>query len=1032
MKRLIPLLIVVLLAACGGDDEPRPTAPPATAGATPTATPTPTVTAPVTPPTVPAATASATSFAAEPTPEPLSPAPSPVGPLPLLAGQDTLGPSISVCAGQALSVGDNGTVYTMGQRDGQSCASAIDLATGIVEPVEPSVLPPPTEDVLEVTDPARGHLYVAEAGVVTAYDADGREIGPVLVLPPGEPEGFSYATALRLDEVAGRLYLNYQDFDGQAWIALADLATGETIADVPVPPGPWALTADGRLLFVGHDTLVVLDGATLALADRLSLSRRPAGAAIDPTGARLFVADAGGDLHVLDPATLAELDRLPGLGAAVNLDPRLGRLYVGDRYSGGVHVFDLTTLEPLGRIPQPGRPVASPADGLVYILEEGVYRADGATLELIAGRTTRNSGCNGCSYPTGVVVDPNSGLFYTTTYSVWVGKPGRTSQVAVDPRTGRAFVAATTGGYQVVYNLALYPDLSLGEPTRWIDGLYGRPLYNPFSDQLYLAQGGRLLVLDGQTLEFLGGVDVAARVSPAEERGIELLAADGESGWLYAAQGEWLLRFEPGGASLDRPAPELVDGLPGPVYGIAVSPDFARDATLFVRATNWETYYTGFYRSRDGGGSWERLRGGLPGPPNDLVFGADGRLYAALVPTGWRATPEGATWGEGVYVSDDDGDTWRPDSPGLTHLRVGRLHVAAEGTLYALAAAAAEPGHAASGPTLWARPPGQDWALLPVPDAGPLRLVNYTIPTSYTLAVRAYGHDLTGGGPLYQSWGDELRRSDDGGLSWRAVGRGPADYANYVLSGDDGGYVYWVGPEALWRSADDGTTWAVLRHPLLDTLPSLVTVTDVDGAETLFLGTKTGQVLVVPVAEAEWEKSSQAPTSTPLLPTPSPTSIPAVCDLPPAAPFVAVWDNPTSRERLGCPAQQAQLHPMAYQPFEGGVMIWDGADTPSIYVGLTSSGDWARYPDQFQEGDPESDPALTPPNGFSQPVRGFGLLWRGDEGLRQELGWALAPEVGFEGTWQVFAGGYAVAGPDGGMLWLFYFEGTPRWEEAAR
>jgi serine/threonine-protein kinase len=125
------------------------------------------------------------------------------------------------------------------------------------------------------------------------------------------------------------------------------------------------------------------------------------------------------------------------------------------------------------------------------------------------------------------------------------------------------------------------------------------------------------------------------------------------------------------------------------------------------------------------------------------------------------------------------------------------------------------------------------------------------------------------------------------------------------------------------------------------------------------------------------------------------------------------------------------MHAMAYQPFEGGVMIWDGAPSPTIYVGLSASGDWVNRADQFQEGDPESDATLTPPAGRLQPVRGFGRLWREDESVRQALGWALAAEVGFEGTWQVFEDGYGLGSAEG-RWWLFYFEGAPRWEEVAR
>jgi len=56
-------------------------------------------------------------------------------------------------------------------------------------------------------------------------------------------------------------------------------------------------------------------------------------------------------------------------------------------------------------------------------------------------------------------------------------------------------------------------------------------------------------------------------------------------------------------------------------------------------------------------------------------------------------------------------------------------------------------------------------------------------------------------------------------------------------------------------------------------------------------------------------------------------------------------------------------------------------------------------------------------------VSGFGFLWRGDvrrvSGYREELGWALAPEFGYEATWQCDD-----ALPSGGRSWqTCYLEG---------
>jgi DNA-binding beta-propeller fold protein YncE len=353
-------------------------------------------------------------------------------------------------------------------------------------------------------------------------------------------------TALRFDERDDRLFLSYLDYDGQSWITATDLVSGEKWEDVPVLPGPWALVVDedappdeegtAQLVFADTTALVVLGGADLEPVSRLSLSHRPVSASVDPKGGRLFVADAGGDLHVLDAITLAEEQRLPGLGTGVDLDSKLGRLYVGDRYSNGVSVFDLTTLEPLGRIPQPGLPIANPADGQVYILEEEVYQADGTSLALVRGRGARHSGCDGCTYTTALTVDPQSGTVVTTTGRYVDGRPLPIERVAMDPQGGRVYAARSTGGGEPVQALTLYEGLSESAPVRQVDGLYGDLLFNPVSDQLYLAHDGVLTIIGGRALERLGELVVGD--------GLRLLAVDDVTGALYVAQGERLLRFE--------------------------------------------------------------------------------------------------------------------------------------------------------------------------------------------------------------------------------------------------------------------------------------------------------------------------------------------------------------------------------------------------------------------------------------------------------------------------------------------------------
>ena len=61
---------------------------------------------------------------------------------------------------------------------------------------------------------------------------------------------------------------------------------------------------------------------------------------------------------------------------------------------------------------------------------------------------------------------------------------------------------------------------------------------------------------------------------------------------------------------------------------------------------------------------------------------------------------------------------------------------------------------------------------------------------------------------------------------------------------------------------------------------------------------------------------------------------------------------------------------------------------------------------------------VQPPEGFLAPISGFGLVWRGDitgsSGYQESLGWALAPEFGYQATFQCDD-----APPSGGRSWQF-------------
>jgi hypothetical protein len=96
----------------------------------------------------------------------------------------------------------------------------------------------------------------------------------------------------------------------------------------------------------------------------------------------------------------------------------------------------------------------------------------------------------------------------------------------------------------------------------------------------------------------------------------------------------------------------------------------------------------------------------------------------------------------------------------------------------------------------------------------------------------------------------------------------------------------------------------------------------------------------------------------------------------------------------GCPS--APLYsPAAEQPFEHGVMIWVGAQDRIIVLSADNQYPRVENFTDTWDGGPICDLG-PPPAGMVHPMRGFGHIWCENERVRDRLGWALEPEVGFE------------------------------------
>ena len=99
-----------------------------------------------------------------------------------------------------------------------------------------------------------------------------------------------------------------------------------------------------------------------------------------------------------------------------------------------------------------------------------------------------------------------------------------------------------------------------------------------------------------------------------------------------------------------------------------------------------------------------------------------------------------------------------------------------------------------------------------------------------------------------------------------------------------------------------------------------------------------------------------------------------------------------------CPAGAARSTSLAAERFERGLMLWTQSDV-RLYIlyGDGAAPAWHGLANAWFEGQPRDDPALEPPAGYFQPIRGFGLAWRsgpltGSLTPRDRLGWGTEPE----------------------------------------
>jgi photosystem II stability/assembly factor-like uncharacterized protein len=876
-------------------------------------------------------------------------------------------------------------------------------------------------------DARHGRLYVGNYDGLYVLDTQTLQF----TVTPASIQG---ARNMVLDATGTRLYALahlWPDWYQTTGVIAVDTGTWQTQTLLAVSSGQLNALAfdgarDGLLVASTNDhALIPIQTSTGDVGPRLAIGLEVEEVIVDEASERLYVSDSAGWVHVLDRRTYDPLDRVYG-GRYISLDARNGRLYAGDARQPAVTVYDTDSLTVERMLPQPGKPRANPATGEVVIVNRQFYVFDGGSGEprdnLEPGVGERPEECPGCYYPTAteVVIDAQRGLTATTTYMPRPGKPGPQESIDYDPASGWAYYSLLTGGYVYFSSIAIYPDLgklqqampsgysteSQGQPIRHLEGLSGYIKLDPVAQRLYVVRGNFMYVLHSETLARIGLVD-AVDWTPA------IAAVDSELGRFYTPRGSSVVIWTRTGGAPAAPLPHETAVVTGRVESILPSPDFSEDETLLA------TIDGKLCRSTDGGETWLHLRGGLPEFGQYLLT-----VHALFSPdyaqdqTIFYSAFLGETHGEGVYRSTDGGETWKMSSDGLYDLRVSRLlaspNYAHDGTLLAYA-------NIAQGQAVYrSTDRGESWQVI-------TRQIGYGRPP---LPRPRELFSVAEERPQFQCDYDGLcERSTDGGETWSTLSTDPFEMGRliaYALSPrfDQDHTAYWITESAVFRYDDSAQRGEICTDPPLygprdytNSFTDVATAATGNGEHVLFIGSNAGEFLRFAPQELTWAQVWPAPAHpTPTAPTPTPTPCAYEMDA-----RYGIVDEPFPAP-MGCAMGPATGSIFAFQPFELGLMFWHG-DRKMIYV-LQQDGTWAEYEDTWQEGLPDRDPALVPPEGRYQPIRGFGKVWRELlGGVEAWIGWATAEEQGFESLVQTFARGTLIKGVND-VVYVLYDGGT--------
>ena len=272
---------------------------------------------------------------------------------------------------------------------------------------------------------------------------------------------------------------------------------------------------------------------------------------------------------------------------------------------------------------------------------------------------------------------------------------------------------------------------------------------------------------------------------------IHTLVIDNANGVLYAGTDVGVFRSQDDGESWQ-----------------AVYNEREKITSLLMDSQNGVLYAgseSSIFRLRDGEENWENVSGVLDTSSVTtaiplIIDSRDGTLYAG-------------TYGGGVFLSQDGGESWQEASNGLTNTFIRSMaQNNLDGSLYT----------------------GTDNGVFRSQDGGESwQAVNIGMMNTKVVSIALDNHD----GTLYAGTSRAVFRSQDSGKSWQPANRGMTNTIIRTLVFDEQKGIIYAGTEGgAFRSYDNGENWQTISSGVTDTIINTLELGNLD--DTLYAGSR--------------------------------------------------------------------------------------------------------------------------------------------------------------------------------------------------